>query len=281
MMRAGLGRPRVDAVLSITWIGHASVLIEVGGQRVLSDPVLGPRVGPLVRVAPAIAPLAPVDAVLISHLHGDHVDLPSLRRVASPLVVAPRGAGPWLRRQLGAGEVVELEAGDSVGLDGVRVEGTPAEHDERRWPVGVRAKPLGFLVGARSATCAPRPAPCPPGPPPGSGPGETVYFAGDTDLFPGMQHLAGRVDVALLPVAGWGPKLGPGHLDPARAAQAAALIAPRVAIPIHWGTLAPPWPLKRHPEPARPPREFAELVAREAPQVEVRVLEPGERTIVG
>jgi L-ascorbate metabolism protein UlaG (beta-lactamase superfamily) len=261
-------------VLSITWIGHASVLIEVGGVRVLTDPVLGPRVGPLVRVAPAVAPFAAIDAVLISHLHGDHVDLPSLRRVASPLVVAPRGAGGWLRRQLRGGEVVELEAGDAIGLDGVRVEATPAEHDERRWPVGVRAKPLGFVVSA--------PVPLPPGPRAlGAGAPQTVYFAGDTDIFPEMEQLAGRIDVALLPVAGWGPKLGPGHLDPARAAAAAALIAPRVAIPIHWGTLAPPWPLKRHPEPARPPREFAELVAREAPAVEVRVLEPGERTVVG
>jgi L-ascorbate metabolism protein UlaG (beta-lactamase superfamily) len=105
----------------------------------------------------------------------------------------------------------------------------------------------------------------------------SAYFAGDTGLFPAMAELAGSIGVALLPVSGWGPTLGPGHLDAARAAEAADLIAPRVAIPIHWGTFAPIRPLKGHPDPSRPPREFAELVARRAPEVEVRVLEPGER----
>ena len=79
-------------------------------------------------------------------------------------------------------------------------------------------------------------------------------------------------------MAGWGPTLGPGHLDPARAATAAALIAPRVAVPIHWGTLAL-WPRPlRAKDPERPAREFASLVAQHAPDVEVRVLAPGERT---
>jgi L-ascorbate metabolism protein UlaG (beta-lactamase superfamily) len=103
----------------------------------------------------------------------------------------------------------------------------------------------------------------------------SAYFAGDTDLFPEMGGLAGSIDVALLPVAGWGATLGPGHLDPERAAQAAARIAPRVAIPIHWGTLAPigsPAPLR---EPAI---EFAREVERRAPAVRVLLLEPGQST---
>jgi L-ascorbate metabolism protein UlaG (beta-lactamase superfamily) len=96
-----------------------------------------------------------------------------------------------------------------------------------------------------------------------------------------MADLAGTIDVALLPVSGWGATLGPGHLDPERAAEAVARIAPRVAVPIHWGTLAPRRPLKPHPEPDAPPWQFAELVARDTPAVEVRVLRPGERTVVG
>src|SRR6185312_7857481 len=67
----------------------------------------------------------------------------------------------------------------------------------------------------------------------------TVYFAGDTDLFPGMADVAGELDLALLPVAGWGPKVGPGHLDPERAAEALTLLRPRVCVPIHWGTYSP------------------------------------------
>jgi L-ascorbate metabolism protein UlaG (beta-lactamase superfamily) len=99
-----------------------------------------------------------------------------------------------------------------------------------------------------------------------------VYFAGDTDLFPAMADL-GKIDVALLPVAGWGPRLPAGHLDPARAVQALELIDPRIAIPIHWGTYAP-W---------RPPRRadtnamtFAEIAATVTPTVDVRVLRPGQ-----
>jgi L-ascorbate metabolism protein UlaG (beta-lactamase superfamily) len=139
------------------------------------------------------------------------------------------------------------------------VVATEARHDARRWPLGVRAEPLGFAV---------------------RGSGGSAYFAGDTDLFDAMGDLAGSIDVALLPVSGWGATLGPGHLDAARAAEAAARIAPRVAVPVHWGTLAPVWPMKRHPDPRAPPVEFAARVARDAPGVEVRVLEPGARTVV-
>ena len=103
-----------------------------------------------------------------------------------------------------------------------------------------------------------------------------MYFAGDTDLFDEMARVARGVDVALLPIAGWGPKLGPGHLDAARAAQAAARIRPRLAIPIHWGTLAPPHLARsawaRSDAAAR---RFADLAAAARPPVAVRVLAPG------
>jgi L-ascorbate metabolism protein UlaG (beta-lactamase superfamily) len=238
------------------------VLIELGGVRLLTDPVLRARMGPLTRVAAPVDPgvLEGVDAVLLSHLHSDHADLPSLRRLGSAPVIAPRGAGPWLAKRV-PGEVRELGVGEELRVGAVWVRATPALHDARRWPVGTGAEPVGFVVSD-------------------SGTAASVYFAGDTDLFPEMAELPASIDVALLPVAGWGATLGAGHLDPARAAEAVALIAPRVAIPIHWGTLSPRWPLKRHPDPSRPPREFAELVASRAPRVDARVLEPGERTDV-
>ena len=133
---------------------------------------------------------------------------------------------------------------------------TAATHDPRRWPFGPQAEPVGYVIqGSRS-----------------------VYFAGDTDLFLAMGELRGSVDVALLPVWGWGPRVGAGHLDPDRAAAAAALIAPRLTIPIHWGTYALGLRPKPMSNPERPAREFAELARRYAPEVEVRVLAPGERT---
>jgi L-ascorbate metabolism protein UlaG (beta-lactamase superfamily) len=88
----------------------------------------------------------------------------------------------------------------------------------------------------------------------------------------------GPVDAALLPVAGWGPRVGPGHLDPARAARAAAALGARIAIPIHWGTYSRV--LMRADAPDRPAREFAERVAAEAPDCEVRILAPGESTVI-
>jgi len=100
----------------------------------------------------------------------------------------------------------------------------------------------------------------------------SVYFAGDTDLFAAMSKL-GPVDAALLPVAGWGPKLGPGHLDPARAAEALRLLRPKVAVPIHWGTFRTPFADHAGDGPAR---EFARLAGMLAPGVDVRVLSIGE-----
>jgi L-ascorbate metabolism protein UlaG (beta-lactamase superfamily) len=232
------------------------VLIEQGGVRLLTDPVLRGRVAHLRRHGPSPAVPRDVDAVVISHLHHDHLDSSSLRLLASrPRVIAPRGAGDLIRR-LGLG-TDELAPGDSIDVRGVRVAAVRAVHPSSRWPIGgPQAEPLGFVIG-RSPS---------------------VYFAGDTDLHPDMADLA-PVDVALLPVAGWGPKLGPGHMNPERAAQAVALLRARVAVPIHWGTLHPR--LTRRGEWFSSPGErFAAQVAAVAPGAEVRVLRPGESTSV-
>jgi len=92
-----------------------------------------------------------------------------------------------------------------------------------------------------------------------------------------MNELAGTLDAALLPVWGWGPTIGEGHMDPARAAAAATLLRPRLAIPIHWGTFYPAGLRRVMPAPfTSPGHEFAEIVGRAAPDVTVRVLPPGE-----
>ncbi len=150
----------------------------------------------------------------------------------------------------------ELRPGGEVEVGSLRVRATRATHGPRRRPLGPSATPIGYVVsGSRSA-----------------------YFAGDTDLFEEMRDLRGEIDVALLPVWGWGPDVGEGHLDPQRAARAAEIIAPAVAIPIHWGTYALGPPFRRPSDPRRPAREFAQLAAQYAPQVEVRVVGIGERS---
>ena len=247
----GMGR------LSITWLGHSTVLLELDGVRMLTDPVLRRRVGPLLRVAPQPGPesVRAVDCVLLSHLHLDHADIPTLRAVVrSGPILAPHPARDWLVGR-GLRDVRDLRAGEATGVGGLRITATPADHSSARRPLGPRANPIGYLIqGSRSA-----------------------YFAGDTDLFPGMADLRGLAELALLPVWGWGSRLGPGHLDPESAAAATALIAPAVVIPIHWGTLALAATRRRQTDRDRPALAFAGFCRRYAPGVEVRLLTPGAR----
>lgn len=242
----------------ILYVGHSTVLVELDGVRLLTDPLLRSRVVHLRRMAAVdVEPLENVDAVLVSHLHFDHLHIPSLARLGRNVsLVVPRGAGRLARRK-GFTSVAELGVGEELEVGALRIRATPAAHDPRRLPLGVRADPLGFLIhGTRS-----------------------VYFAGDTDLFAGMSELA-PVDVALLPIWGWGPSLGPGHMDPREAAEAARLLRASAAIPIHWGTYLP-LQSARHGKPAfldRPAEEFLAAMRARAPEIDVRVLHPGEQT---
>lgn len=235
----------------LTWLGHSCAVIQLDGHLLVTDPVLRSRIFHLRRRAPVDpAALDGADAILLSHTHHDHFDLPSLDRLdRRTQLLVPAGAGGLLRRR-GFLFVREVVPGDEVHIGSVRVRVTHAEHGSG-FRVGTgKTHPVGYVVAGT----------------------QTVYFAGDTDLFPGMGAL-GRVDVALLPVAGWGPRLPAGHLDPARAVEALELIEPRLAIPIHWGTYAPWRPPKGDDTSAK---AFAELAATVVPTVDVRVLRPGQ-----
>ncbi len=242
--------------MRVTLVGHATVLIEMDGARILTDPLLRAR-RTFLRTGPrAVDPAwtERLDAVLITHFHGDHYDPGSLRLLDPQTpVVGPPGTAQRLRR-LGRRAVTELRPGESTDIRGVTVRATEARHG--RMPARFRSVALGFLVLGS----------------------ERLYFAGDTDLFPGLADLAAeRLDIALVPVGGWGPRLGAGHLDPLRAAEAVRLLRPRVAVPIHWGFLRPLGLGRLSPSYlTQPGASFERLAAKRAPNVEVRVLEPGE-----
>ncbi len=247
-------------------------------MRLLTDPVLRSRVMHLRRhaEAPGADFETEIDAVLISHIHYDHLDLPSLRRLdrETPLIV-PAGAGGLLRRagfdsvtELRAGEATTVRArrgglGSTAGLspstggeedDRVEVHAVPARHSGRRRPLGIEAETIGFEIhGSRR-----------------------VYFAGDTDFFPELSEISGGLEVALLPIWGWGTSVGPGHMDPVAAARAAAVLDPAVSVPIHWGTFFPigmrRW---RGDLLVTPPERFSQALREADPALKARILRPG------
>ena len=240
----------------ITYIGHATLLLELDGVRLITDPMLRDWVLHLQRrTAPVQASFyQQIDTVLISHLHWDHLDIPSLRLLGREThLIVPAGAVELLHRR-GFGEIEEIRPGDKTAVGGLTIEATHAEHDGRRLPWGTSADCLGFLIQGS----------------------HTVYFPGDTDLFPGMAGICDNLDVALLPVWGWGPNLGMGHMNPKRAAEALALLRPRIAIPIHWGTFYPRWLAWLRPYlMIDPPQLFRQEAAINMPEVEIHILAPG------
>ncbi len=255
----------------VTYVGHATLLIEIGGVRLLTDPLLRQHVMHLRRRSTPIPAhvYTNLDAVLLSHLHYDHLDLPSLRKLGKTTrLLVPVGAGALLRQQ-GFDNVEEVRIGDPIHFGSVAVTPTFALHSGTRGPFGPSAETLGFIIGQ----------PASPTPPSTHSPARAtnIYFAGDTDIFPEMADMAGSLDLALLPVWGWGPTLGAGHMDPLHAAEAARMLAPRMAIPIHWGTFYPI--AMHHLLPSflvNPPQIFHAAVQKMAPEVAVHILQPGQ-----
>jgi L-ascorbate metabolism protein UlaG (beta-lactamase superfamily) len=238
----------------VAWLGHATVIIELDGVRLLTDPLLHRTAAHLRRFGTPVPVVPPtIDAVLVSHVHWDHLDLRSLDLLGRDVhVVVPRGAGRLLERR-GFADVTEVEESDEVTVGAVAVQAVHAEHKAGRGLFGVNAPALGYVVAGT----------------------QRVYFAGDTDRFDEMARLAPGLDVALLPVAGWGARIPAGHMDAGRAAESLLLLQPRIAIPVHWATFAPLHRLRPYDRDAG--ERFAACARLVAPAVDVRVLRVGER----
>jgi len=254
-------------VIGVCWIGHATVVLDLDGVRVLTDPLLRPHVGALRRRGPAPDPAlwAGSDAVLISHLHHDHADLASLRLLGRVPVLAPGRDRVWLHGK-GLDTRVVTPDWSRVGHDSatVQVRTVRADHHARPMPHRPNAA-CGYLI--RSAA-------------------GVVWFAGDTSVYEEMRQLpdlAGRpIDLALLPIHGWGPRLSDGHMDPKAAAHACALAEVRAVLPIHYGTLHPlGFHLAGLNWMHRPREQFAGVLRDVAPATRLVALDPGGSAQVG
>ncbi|KGN33284.1 hypothetical protein N802_14690 [Knoellia sinensis KCTC 19936] len=247
--------------IALTWLGHATVVLDIDGVRLVADPLLKQHNGILRRrgARPQRESWSGADAVLLSHLHHDHAEPASLRMLGDvPVLTAVENAG-WVRKKgldgRGLLDGEWMPVGDSAG---VSVRLVDAVHRSRPMPHRPNAA-NGHLV---------------------RGPSGVVWLAGDTDVYPEMANLpvmAGApIDVAVVPVGGWGPRLSPGHMGPGEAASACRLSGAGWGIPVHWKTLHVPGG-KSFPrgwmDSAGP--HFEEALSREAPRCRALVLDVG------
>lgn len=218
--------------LRVTWVNHATVLVQMDGVNILTDPVWSDRVGPFPwagakrRRSPGLRfeELPPIHVVLLSHNHYDHLDVPTLRRLAAthrPLVVAPLGNGALLERE-GIPGWKELDWGESLDVaPGVRVRAEPARH----WSARSNADRFNSLWASYVI----------------AGPAGRWYYGGDTGFGGHLTRTGasfGPFRLAVLPIGAFKPEwfMKSSHMGPAEAIEAARLLRAAVSVPIHYGT---------------------------------------------
>ena len=212
---------------SVTWIGHATLLVQAGGVAVLTDPVFSDRLGGVVRrLAPPgleLGQLPPLDAVVISHNHRDHLDEPSVRALGPDRqFVTPMGLGEWFRKR-GLDRVAELEWWQTTEIGRARITLTPAQHWSARTPFDMNETLWGgYVIEAGGAR---------------------FFFAGDTGYPAAFAEIGRRIpdiDYALLPIGAYEPRwfMGPQHLSPEDAVRAFRDLGARFLVPMHWATFA-------------------------------------------
>jgi L-ascorbate metabolism protein UlaG (beta-lactamase superfamily) len=249
--------------MKVTYVGHATVLIEYKGIRILTDPILRNRVAHLQRRQKSVAEdtYKNIDYTFISHTHRDHLDIPSLKMLSPRnTIVTPNGTSHFYT-DLGFKQVIEMDKEDSIVIsEDIKIIATNANHISKRDLHKPSNESVGYLIQLFD---------------------KTIYFPGDTDLFPEMEDLGNEhdIDIALIPIGGWWYNIEVGHLDPKRGAQAVSRLKPKISIPIHWGTFHPfgmKWLDLSYLKV--PPGEFSYWVAQYSPESSIKILKPGEQT---
>lgn len=216
-------------------VGHASLLIQAAGVNILTDPVWSERASPFRRVGPkrvtvpgiAFDDLPPIDVVLLSHAHYDHLDVDTLRRLQAahePLMAMPLGNDAIVRAAVPAARCVSGDWWDSLDLgNGITTTLTPANHWSNRWPSDTR---MTLWSGHYLET-----------------PTGSIWFVGDTGygdgrIFGGVRERLGSPDLALIPIGAYAPRwfMAAQHVDPADALRIFNDVGARRALGIHWGT---------------------------------------------
>jgi L-ascorbate metabolism protein UlaG (beta-lactamase superfamily) len=210
---------------NLTWIGHASFLVQLGGASLLIDPVLSDSLGFGVRrnVAPGLAwsSMPHIDAVLITHNHRDHMDAPTLQKLGpEPLYVVPAGLGRWFEKR-GFKRVVELQWWEETEVAGARITFVPSEHWSQRGPIDRNQSWWGGYVIEAA--------------------GLRVYHSGDTAWFDGFAQIGermGSIDAAMLPIGAYAPRwfMQPQHMNPEDAVRAFQALGAKRFVAMHWGT---------------------------------------------
>jgi len=237
-VESAFATPRAPAdACSVTWVGHSTLLVQAGATNILTDPIWSAVAGPtpwlgprrLVPAAVAFDALPPIDLVLLSHDHYDHLDSTTVRRLArahpEARWVAPLGVAALLRAR-GVRNVTELDWWQSVDVGGAHVTCAPAQHFSGRTPFD-RMERLWAGFAVRAGT-------------------HSIFFAGDSGYHPGFAEVGRRLgpfDITLMPIGAYEPRwfMGPMHLDPADAVRAFGDLNPGAAsghamVGIHWGT---------------------------------------------
>jgi L-ascorbate metabolism protein UlaG (beta-lactamase superfamily) len=222
----GQGEP-----IRVTWLGHSSVLLEIDGRLILTDPVFGPRAAPVSFMGPRrfhpapvpVAQLPPLDAVIISHDHYDHLDYPTIKELAARRVpfLTSMGVGAHLERWgVAPSDIVELDWWESVDVAGLHVTATPCRHFSGRGP--------GAAVATFWSSWAIQ------------GPRHSAWFSGDTGrhdaAFEEIGRRFGGFDLSLIEIGAWNPRWGHAHLGPENAARVHQQVRARTMMPVHWGT---------------------------------------------